>query len=203
MKTSPKTSAGMLGGYKIPSTYNLSGFGNFDGEQMTYTGKITPKGEFVNPYFRFYTKEAMTGFYVEAFLRYYDYNYLVPYDYDKEGRLIRANVDGTAHGFGGGISIGGQFSLAQHLFMDIYGGFGVGRGDIHLQTSDPNLDADDYANIKHNIEKNRDSFDPHIFLLGKTITSLTACAEANSAWADITNQLFSILRGGISIGYAF
>ncbi|MEZ4758875.1 MAG: hypothetical protein R2810_03680 [Flavobacteriales bacterium] len=89
------------------------------GSDQTYTGDITPKGSFVNPYFRFYTSGALTGFYLEGFLRYYNYTYLVPYDYEKNESTIRANLDGTADGFGGGLP-GGQFALAPRLYLDVF-----------------------------------------------------------------------------------
>ena len=204
IKTSPATSAGLLTGYKLKSTYTLDAVGNLSDDQMTYTGEITPEGVFVNPYFRYYTSgKAMTGFYIEAFLRYYNYTFLVPYDYDKDGSTISANLDGSANGFGGGFAVGGQFELAPRLFLDIYGGMGVGSGDVHMQTNDPNLDAQDYQNIKKNIEENRDEAEVEILFLGRTIDSLEAYANSTSAWADINNELFPLMRGGVCIGWGF
>lgn len=203
VKTSPFTSAGLLTGYKVESTFRVDGVADLSDDQMTYTGEVSPQGVFVNPYFRYYPSGSMTGFYVEAFLRYYSYTFLVPYDYDKNGSNIRANLDGTANGFGGGLTIGGQFALAPRLFLDIYGGMGVGSGDIHMETNDPNLDAQDYQNIKKNIEDNRDDADVTILFLGNTIKGLEADANATSAWADINNELFPLMRGGIAIGWAF
>jgi len=162
-----------------------------------------PKGFFVNPYFRMYPSGAMDGFYVEVFSRYYNFNYLVPYDYEKDGQIISANLDGEAKGFGGGLAIGGQFTLGQRVFMDIGLGFGIANGNIHLETNDPELDAQDYADIKRNIEENRDDAEVEIFLLGQVLENIEADADENSAWADIENQLFPIIRGGISIGYSF
>lgn len=203
IKTSPFTSAGLLTGYKVSSTFTVDAVGNLSDDQMTYTGEITPKGVFVNPYFRYYTSGSMTGFYLEAFVRYYNYTFLVPYDYEKNGSNIRANLDGSANGFGGGLALGGQFKLAPHLYLDIYGGMGVGSGDIHMETNDPNLDAQDYQNIKKNIEENRDDADVTILFLDRTIKSLDANANSTSAWADINNQLFPLMRGGIALGWAF
>ena len=100
-KTGPKTSVGLLAGYKLPSTIHVEAIGELDGQNQTYTGDVEPEGFFVNPYFRFYTGAAMKGFYLEAFARYYDYTFLLPYDYDKDGQIIRANADGTANGMGG------------------------------------------------------------------------------------------------------
>jgi hypothetical protein len=202
-KTGPNTSVGLLGGYKLPSTITVDAIGELDGENQTYTGEIEPKGYFINPYFRAYPSGAMTGFYVEAFLRYYDFKYKVPYDYTKDGQEIRANLDGDASAVGGGLAIGGQFALAERLFLDINTGFGVASGNIHLETNDPNLDAEDYQDIKQTIEENRDDADIQIFLLGDIITNIEADADENSAWADIKGQLFPVFRGGISIGYAF
>ncbi|NND94469.1 MAG: DUF3575 domain-containing protein [Flavobacteriales bacterium] len=203
-KTGPATSVGLLAGYKLPTTITVDAIGELDGETMTYVGEIEPKGFYANPYFRFYTSgNAMTGFYMEAFLRYYDYEYLVPYEYEKDGRTILANLDGTANAFGGGISFGGQFSLSPRVYLDIYLGMGVGSGNIHVETNDPELDADDYQTIKTEIEENRDEADVQIFLLGNTLDSIEAGANDNSAWADIENQLFPMTRGGIAIGIGF
>jgi hypothetical protein len=202
-KTGVNTSVGLLAGYRLSNPITVDALGELDGDEMTYKGEIDPKGLFINPYFRMYPSGAMTGFYVEAFARYYDFTYLVPYDYTKEGKDISANLDGTASAIGGGLAIGGQFSLGQRVFLDINTGFGFAKGDIHLETNDPNLDAEDYADIKRNIEENRDDADIKIFLLGDIITNIEADADENSAWADIENQLFPVFRGGISIGYAF
>lgn len=202
-KVGTRTSVGLLAGYKVPTTIRLEAIGKLDGENQTYTGDITPKGLFVNPYFRYYTSKAMTGFYLEAFARYYNYTFLVPYDYDKNNRKIRANLDGTATGTGGGLGLGVQLALASHVYMDINGGFGMASGNVHLETNDPNLDAADYQNIKHNIENHVEDSDIQIFLLDKVISGLEANADATSAWGDIKNQVFPITRFGIAIGYAF
>jgi hypothetical protein len=202
-KVGPKTTVGLLGGYKIPSTFTLDAIGTLDGESQTYTGEITPEGLFLNPYFRFYTGQALKGFYLEAFTRYYSYTYLVPYDYEKNGGTIRANLDGTANGFGGGLALGGQFELAPRIYLDLNVGFGVASGDMHVETNDPNLDAEDYQKIKKNIEESAEDADVRISFLGNTLDGLVAGANDTSAWADINNELFPITRVGICIGFAF
>lgn len=203
-KVGQRTSVGLLGGYKVPSTIHVAAIGNLDGENQTYTGDIEPSGLFLNPYFRFYTgKAAFKGFYLEAFTRYYDYNFLVPYDYDKDGGKIRANLDGTATGFGGGLALGVQVPLGTRVYLDINLGYGMAKGDVHVETNDPNLDAEDYQTIKRNIEKYRDDAEVKIFLLDNVISSIEANASSNSAWADIKDQTFPIVRGGIAIGFAF
>lgn len=202
-KVGPKTSVGLLTGYKLPSVLTIDAVGELDGENQTYTGEVTPEGFYVNPYFRFYTGKAMTGFYLEAFARYYTFTYLVPYDYTKDGQVIRANLDGTANGVGGGLGLGVQLALAQRVYLDFNGGLGLANGDAHVETNDPNLDADDYQTIKRNIEEFSDDADIRISVLDRTISSLEAGANETSAWADIENELFPIIRLGISIGYAF
>ncbi|MCB0783707.1 MAG: DUF3575 domain-containing protein, partial [Flavobacteriales bacterium] len=167
-KTSPKTSVGLLAGYKVESTFTLDAIGKIDGENHTYTGEISPKGAFANPYFRFYPTGALTGFYLEGFLRYYNYTYLVPYDYEKDGRDISANLDGTADGFGGGLALGGQFALAPRFYLDIFAGFGIASGNMHVETNDPNLDAEDYAKIAKGIEENAETADVRVMFLGNT-----------------------------------
>jgi hypothetical protein len=200
----PKTSVGLLGGYKIPSTIHIAAIGKLDGENQTYTGDIEPKGLFLNPYFRFYTgQKVFRGFYLEAFARYYDYTFLVPYDYDKDGRTIRANLDGTASGIGGGLAFGVQVPLGPRVFLDFNLGYGMASGDAHVETNDPNLDAEDYQSIKRNIEKHRDEADVKIFALDKVISNIEANANSSSAWADIEGQMFPIVRAGIAIGFAF
>lgn len=202
-KVGPNTSVGLLAGYKVESTFTLNAIGNIDGEDQTYTGDITPKGSFVNPYFRFYTSGALTGFYLEGFLRYYNYTYLVPYDYEKNESTIRANLDGTADGFGGGLALGGQFALAPRLYLDVFAGFGIASGNMHVETNDPNLDAADYAKIGKTIEDNAATADVRVMFLGNTLDGLVAGSNDNSAWADIEGELFPIIRSGVCIGWAF
>lgn len=202
-KVGSRTSVGLLTGYKVPSVIHVEAIGELDGVNQTYTGDVTPEGFYTNPYFRFYTGKAMTGFYLEGFLRYYNFTYLVPYDYTKDGRVIRANLDGTADGFGGGMGLGVQLSLAKHFYLDFNGGLGVANGSAHVETNDPNLDAEDYQTIKTNIENSADDADIRIMVLDRTINTLEAGANETSAWADIENELFPIIRLGISVGYAF
>lgn len=197
-KTGPKTSVGLLGGYKLPSVIHVKAIGELDGENQTYTGDIEPKGVFLNPYFRFYPKETFKGFYLEAFLRYFNYSYLVPYDYDKNGRTIRANLDGTANAFGGGLALGVQVALASRIYLDINTGFGVASGNAHVETNDPNLELEDYLTIKRNIEKYQDDADVQVFLIGDILKDPEAKADASHAEADFKNKLFPVLRGGVA-----
>lgn len=202
-KVGVKTSVGLLGGYKLPSVIKVEAIGELDGENQTYLGEVEPQGLFLNPYFRFYPNKAFHGFYVEAFTRYYNYTYLVPYDYDKDGRNIRANLDGTATGVGGGLALGVQIELGPRVYLDINAGMGVGSGDIHVETNDPELELEDYQTIKRNIENSADDADIKIFLLDDVLTGVVANANDNSAWADINGKIFPIMRGGIAIGFAF
>lgn len=202
-KVGLKTSVGLLGGYKLPSVIKVEAIGELDGEHQTYTGEVEPQGLFLNPYFRFYPNKTFHGFYVEAFARYYDYTFLVPYDYDKNGSIIHANLDGTAKGMGGGLALGVQIELGPRVFLDINAGYGMGSGDVHLDTNDPNLDAADYQSIKRNIEQHAEDADVKIFVLDNVLSGVVAGANDNSAWADIDGGTFPILRGGISIGFAF
>lgn len=202
-KTGPKTSIGLLGGYKLPSTITVDAIGRINGESQKYTSEVEPQGLYLNPYFRFYPKEAFKGFYLEAFGRYFNYTYKVPYDYEKNGGTIRAALDGTASAAGGGLGLGVQFSLASHLFLDINGGFGVASGNAHVETSDPNLDRTDYEKIKHNIEEYQNDPDVQVFLIGDVLKNPNARASDTSAEADFKNKLFPIVRFGISLGWAF
>lgn len=167
------------------------------------TGDVEPQGLFVNPYFRFYPKEVFKGFYIEAFVRYFNYQFLLPYDYEKDGRNIRANLDGTASATGGGLALGVQFALASRLFLDINAGYGMAVGNAHVETNDPNLELEDYQAIKRNIEKYQDDSDIQVFILGDVLTDPKAVATDTKAWADFENKVFPVLRRGISIGYAF
>ncbi|MCB0815414.1 MAG: hypothetical protein KDB87_19895, partial [Flavobacteriales bacterium] len=132
-----------------------------------------------------------------------NYTYLVPYDYEKDGRDISANLDGTADGFGGGLALGGQFALAPRFYLDIFAGFGIASGNMHVETNDPNLDAEDYAKIAKGIEENAETADVRVMFLGNTLDGLVAGANSSSAWADIKGELFPIIRSGICLGWAF
>ena len=202
-KVGPKITVGLLGGYKLPTTIQVDAIGELDGENQTYTGEIEPEGFYLNPYFRFYPQQAFKGFYIEAFLRHFDYSYLVPYDYEKDGGTIRANLDGTASASGGGLALGFQFNLAPRLFLDINAGYGMAVGNAHIQTNDPNLDAEDYQTIKQNIEKYQDDPDVQVFLLGDVLSNPEAYAYDDSAEAFFNDKMFPIVRGGITLGFAF
>ena len=202
-KTGTKTSVGLLGGYKLPSTIKIEAIGRIDGESQKYTGEVRPQGLYLNPYFRFYPKEAFKGFYLEVFGRYFNYTYEVPYEYQKNDRTINAALDGKASAVGGGLGLGYQFSLASRWFLDINAGYGMAAGDAHVETNDPNLEREDYEKIKRNIEKYQDDPDVQVFLLGDFLKNPDARATDSSAEADFKNKLFPILRGGIAIGYAF
>lgn len=202
-KTGLKTSVGLLAGYKLPTVIRVEAIGELDGERQTYTGDVEPKGLFITPYFRYYTRETFKGFYVEAFLRYFNYDFLVPYDYDKNGRNIRANLDGQASAFGGGLGLGVQVPMGPRVFLDFNLGYGMGIGNVHLETNDPNLELEDYRTIKRNIEQYQDDADVQVFILGDILTDPKAYATDTKAWADFENKLFPMLRGGISLGFAF
>lgn len=201
-KTGNATSVGLLGGYKLPQTITVNALVDAIEGPQKYTGEIDPEGYFINPYFRFYAQQSMKGFYFEGFLRYYDFKYLVPYDYEKNGGTIRANADGEASAFGGGLGIGSQFSLGGRWFLDVNLGFGLARGDIHIETNDPNLDEQDYADIAQAIEDNKDS-EVEIFLLGDILNEIEAGASSTQAWADINDVILPIVRGGVSVGFGF
>jgi|GEM_PF-3156619 len=202
-KVGLKTSVGLMGGYKLPSTIQVDAIGELDGENQTYSGEVEPKGLFLNPYFRYYTNKAFKGFYLEAFARYFDYTFQVPYDYDKDGSIIQANLDGTATGMGGGLALGVQLELGPRVYLDINAGYGYANGDIHVETNDPNLDLEDYQSIARNIEQHEEDADVEIALLGNLLTGVDADANDNSAWADIEGRAFPIIRAGIAIGFAF
>jgi hypothetical protein len=74
-KTGNNISVGLLGGYKLPSAFNVNAIRERDRENQTYTGDIEPKGFFMNPYFPVYQSSSMTGFYMELFTRYYNFEY--------------------------------------------------------------------------------------------------------------------------------
>jgi hypothetical protein len=202
-KTGTRTTVGLLAGYKLPSTITVNAIGNLDGERQTYTGEVEPRGAFVNPYFRYYTNTAFRGFYMEAFTRYYNYNFLLPYDYEKDGRNIRANMDGSASGFGGGLALGVQFELAPRLYLDVHAGYGMGVGRLFVETNDPNLDLEDYRTIQRTIESYQDNPDLQVFLVGDILKNPDAGADDNRAWAEYRNKLFPLVRTGVSIGWAF
>ena len=196
-----KFSVGIVGGSLIERTLELGATGTTgSGDQLAYKGEITPTGYFINPYVRLYTKEAMTGFYVELFTRHYNYDFKIPYDYEKNGSTILANADANAKAYGGGLVIGNQFSLGKLFVLDIYAGAGMGVGNAHAETNDPNLDAQDFANIKKEMDE---AEDVEIFLVGNAINNMTYDANSTSAWADVTNIPVPMLRAGVAFGIRF
>lgn len=201
-KLNDKFSVGLVGGYKIPSTYTLdaNASSTSNNGDLAYTGEITPKGYFLNPYARMYTKGAMTGFYLELYTRYFNYNFQVPYDYEKNSGTVNANADGTASAFGGGLALGTQIPLGKIFVIDLYAGLGMGVGKAHLETNDENLDAQDFADIKAEMDQIEDV---EIVVIGKAINNMTYDANSTSAWADIKGLPVPMMRAGVSFGVMF
>ena len=202
-KAGPTTSVGLGFGYKLPGTIEIDAVAELtEGDEYRYTGEIDPKGLYVTPFFRFYTGQSMKGFYFELFGRYYNYTFEVPYEYDKNNETLTGIADGDADGIGGGLSLGVQLLAGKHFVIDIFTGLGYASGKAHIETSDPQLDADDYQKIKNTIEEHKDA-DVSIFLFDRTIENIEADANSTSAWADIEEGGFPIIRAGISFGYTF
>ena len=84
--------------------------------------------------------------------------------------------------------------------MDFYAGAGLATGNAHAETNDPNLDAQDFEDIKAEMDQ-IESVD--IIFVGKIIDNMTYDANETSAWADIKGYTMPILRGGISFGIMF
>lgn len=199
-KIAPKLSVGIVGAIKPATTMTLEASGQTSDDNLQYTGEITPKGFSVTPYFRMYSKEALKGFYFEIFTRYYSYNFEIPYDYEKNGSNIRAYANGNANAFGGGVVIGTQVPLGQMFVLDFFGGIGMGVGNAHAETDDPNLDAQDFADIKAEMDQLQNV---EIAIVGNVIKNMTYDANETSAWADINGFPVPMLRGGISFGIIF
>ncbi|MBT8326217.1 MAG: DUF3575 domain-containing protein [Bacteroidia bacterium] len=200
-KINKKFSTGIVGGSLIERTLELGAAGTAgSGEKLAYKGEITPTGYFLNPYFRMYTKETFNGFYVEVFARHYNYDFLIPYDYDKSGGTIVANAVANAKAYGGGLVIGNQFQFGKMFVLDIYAGAGMGVGNAHAETNDPNLDAQDFQDIKQEMA---DLEDVEIALVGKAINNMTYGANSTSAWADVNNYAIPMLRAGVAFGVMF
>lgn len=206
-KAGQNISVGTGFGYKIPQSFELTGIADLaeDDDDFTWTGDIKPEGLYVNPYVRYYPKGAITGFYFEAFVRYYKYTFTAPYDYEKNNVTIFEDADGEADGFGGGLMIGNQFALGPTMVLDIFAGFGMASGSTHIQTpGNTQLDEADFADIAQEIQDNADantSLD--IPFLGTLVNEIKAGSNNSAAWADIDNVPFPILRFGIVLGAAF
>ncbi|MFY0644853.1 MAG: DUF3575 domain-containing protein [Bacteroidia bacterium] len=202
-KISPKNSIGIVGAIKPASTMTLKATGTTNDDKLQYTGEISPKGYSLTPYFRMYSKDALKGFYFEVFARYFSYNFEIPYDYDKNGSNIRAYANGSASAFGGGVVIGTQVPIGKMFVLDFYGGLGLGVGNAHAETDDPNLEEEDFADIKKEMDELKANGDVNIIIVGNIIDNMTYDANKTSAWADIDGFPVPMLRGGISFGILF
>lgn len=199
-----KTSLGLMGNYSLSNTeISVSAAADLSSGKQEYDGSFRiQNGINVTPYFRWYPKESLTGFYLEGFVRYFDFSFDLPYEYDKEDQTVMATAAGTADGIGGGIALGWQFHVAKRWFLDVGFGSGVATGKIQIVTSEDNLDAADYQEIKESIEANRDA-EVDIPLLNGLYESMEVDANDESAWVHFNNVLIPIARGCISVGYTF
>jgi hypothetical protein len=198
----PSLSVGLTTHLKFASTFDIDALAEQnDGEKFDWSGSLEAEGFVITPFVRLYTGDAMKGFYIELFARYYTYDFVIPYDYDKDGVNYREDGIGDADGFGGGVAFGTQIFLGPAVVLDIYAGLGFAGGNAHVETpDDSSLDAEDYADIAQSIEDNK-SVD--IFLFEKTLENVMPGSTNNKAFADVDGELFPILRGGIAIGYNF
>ncbi|MCB0515419.1 MAG: DUF3575 domain-containing protein [Chitinophagales bacterium] len=198
-----KLSFGLGIGYKLPATISVDALAEqTDGDKYSYTGDLKVNGVSFTPFLRWYPSGAIRGFYLEPFLRYYNYDIELPYEYDKDNTLYNGNATGYAKAFGGGLNIGGQIISGEHFVIDIFAGAGIANGNVRLEVMDPNLDEADYAEIKQTIEDNKDT-EVNVFILNSVIDKIEADANSNSAWAQAKGIPVPIFRIGISLGYAF
>lgn len=71
---------------------------------------------------RFYTgnRAGAKGIYAEIYGRYGNFKLDYDYSFTSNGKDYRMLIHGNANGFGGGLLIGGQFTVMKNLFIDIY-----------------------------------------------------------------------------------
>jgi len=202
-KVGPSISIGTGIGYKLESTHDIDALAVQDeGDTYQWSGQITPKGVYITPYMRWYPGQAIKGFYIEPFLRYFNYTFEIPYDYEKDNQNRTGIVEGDANGIGGGLGLGVQMIPGGHFVIDIFAGFGLASGKVHMETNDPYLDADDFADIADQIDRNKEN-EIDVPFLDKVIKNIEPMASSTSAWADIEDELLPMVRAGISLGYAF
>ncbi len=200
-KLNKKFSVGLVAGSLIKRTLELGATGSSNsGDDLAYKGEISPSGYFINPYARMYTKESLKGFYLELFTRHYNYDFEIPYDYEKNNGTITANAVANAKAFGGGLVVGSQFHLAKKFVLDLYAGAGMGVGNVYAETNDPNLDEQNFQDIKQEMDN---LGDVEIAILGNAINDLTYDANSTSAWAELKGVPIPMLRAGIAFGYMF
>ncbi|MBR9859258.1 DUF3575 domain-containing protein [bacterium] len=200
LKISNSYSVGMIAGVMPERTYSLdaSAFNN-DGDDIAYSGEISPSGVFVSPYIRKYFKGAMTGFYMELFTKYYNYGFEIPYDYEKNNSTVMTAAVGKASAIGGGLSAGTQISLGKLFVLDFYAGLGLGYATARAETNDPQLDAQDYADIK---EEMQGISDVEVSYGDFIISNLEYDATSDMAWIQ-SKTVVPMLKAGISFGIVF
>jgi len=171
----------------------------------TETVDFKLKGFNITPSVRFYTGGvAPTGFYVSPFIRLYNYKLNVddyPYERNETGEIVPVSGDGKVTGIGGGLTIGGQWITNNNIVIDIYGGFGAATGTADFTVADPDLTAEEYADMKVEIDNELNTASIGVF--DNTFDKIKVTASENSATIDLENAILPMGRLGVVIGYAF
>lgn len=105
------------------------------------------------PEVRFYLgKEGLRGFYIAPFLRYDRFKVVLPVEYIYESRLQSVTINGNVDGFSGGLSLGAQWRLSEHFYLDCtFVGLSYGIASGELSGKRP-LNADEQKEVRDAIK---------------------------------------------------
>ena len=202
-KIGPRVSVGLNSEYRVPGSLNIYLLADRIGtDEISYSGDIKLDGIGVTPHFRYYTRNALKGFYLQPFFRYLNYSFELPYAYEDDGEVKNGATYATLKGYGGGLSLGVQATIGEHFILDFNFGMGVVSGDVHATASYPTLEESDYEYARDAIYDLKEE-GSSIPFIGNLLEKVEAGSDATSAWIDISRGIFPSIKGGISIGYTF
>jgi hypothetical protein len=112
--------------------------GNTNGEEIAISN-FKYSSLALTPEFRYYTKEAMRGFYIAGYLRYRNTPYEFTFKFRDDNNLLQTySVPGKLNAFTGGAMIGTNIFLSDNMNLDLFiiGGH-VGTNSFSLRAESP------------------------------------------------------------------
>ena len=152
----------------------------------------------ITPEYRFYVgkKGAPAGFYLAPFARYTSMSFDQDYTFTPgSGKLHTAHLTGKFSGVGGGLMIGAQWLLGEHVTLDwwILGPFvGSMKADFHGKDDMSDMTAQDKAELEGDIE----SVDIPLWKIDATVGN-------NEIKAKLDGPFYGARAFGLSLGFRF
>lgn len=150
---------------------------------------------------RFYTgkKPGAKGFYTELYGRYTNLKAYYSYDYTSgSNKNYLFPIEVKTNGFGGGLLLGGQFTIAKKFVVDLYivgAHYGKMTGDANAVTDLSTMTPEEQRDMESDINDIAPSFNDKKLL--------TVTVSDNGVKGKVDGPFLGVRGAGFSIGWAF